>query len=103
MADRGSRFRVLWMTMITQTSMNESLSSPNHAQPGWRLTSLWKGRAGWHLDRWGQLLPLIEDYERQYREKSDQHLRKESLALRVSREGGRVVGIVSAPGVCLGP
>ncbi len=88
MADRGSRFRVLWMTMITQTSMNESLSSPNHAQPGWRLTSLWKGRAGWHLDRWSQLLPLIEDYERQYREQSDQHLRKESLALRYRAKAG---------------
>ena len=77
--------------MITQTRMNESLPSRQHAQPGWRLTSLWKGRAGWHLDRWQQWVPVIADYERQYQSQSDPQLRKESLSLRYRAKAGEAL------------
>ena len=68
--------------MIVKTDMNESPPPKTHAQPGWCLTSIWKGRASWHLDRWRQLVPIIADYEQQYHTQSDQQLRKESLSLR---------------------
>jgi preprotein translocase subunit SecA len=50
--------------------------------------SLIKGLAGWHLDRWRSLLPVVEDFEKYYRGMQDHQLRKESLSLRYRAKAG---------------
>jgi preprotein translocase subunit SecA len=56
--------------------------------PGLHLTSMLKGRSQWHMDRWRSLLPVIEDFENQYKPLSDARLRKESLSLRYRAKAG---------------
>lgn len=57
-------------------------------QPQLVLPSLMKGWSKWHMDRWRTLLPVIEDYGRDYLSFQDQQLRKESLSLRYRAKAG---------------
>ena len=47
-----------------------------------------QGRAKWYMSRWRSMLPLIEDYEKKYKTRSDQDLRRQSLSLRYRAKAG---------------
>jgi preprotein translocase subunit SecA len=69
--------------------------SARRTTPGLHLASLLKGRANWHMDRWRSLLPVVEDFARQYKLLSDAQLRKESLSLRYRAKAGEpLVGLM---------
>jgi preprotein translocase subunit SecA len=53
-----------------------------------KLASLFGGRVKWNMARWATLLPIIEDYAQQFRQQTDQALRKESLSLRYRAKAG---------------
>ncbi len=56
--------------------------STRRLTPGLHVASMVKGRAQWNLDRWKSMLPVVEEFENQYKSLTDAQLRKESLSLR---------------------
>ncbi len=77
------------MSAVADAPTKEHDLAPSVAhKPPLHLGSLWKGRARWHLDRWASLVPVIEDYEQQYKAYDDRKLRKESLSLRYRAKAG---------------
>ena len=64
------------------------------------VAALTQGRAKWYMSRWRSMLPLIEDYEKKYKTRSDQDLRRQSLSLRYRGEGRREARQYVAAGVC---
>ncbi len=75
--------------------------SGRRTKPALRPASLLKGRAKWQLDRWISLLPVLEDFERQYKSLSDQALRKESLSLRYRAKAGEPLAELVPQGFAL--
>jgi preprotein translocase subunit SecA len=70
-------------------------------KPPLHLSALFKGRANWHMARWRSLLPVIEDYEKQYKPLSDARLRKESLSLRYRAKAGEPLASLLPQGFAL--
>jgi len=53
-----------------------------------RATSLAHGLAGWKMENWKSLLPVISTHEQSYKGLSDREIRKQSLALRYRARSG---------------
>ena len=53
-----------------------------------RATSLAHGLAGWKMENWKSLLPVISTHEQGYKGLSDREIRKQSLALRYRARSG---------------
>ena len=75
-------------------SQTTDSSSAHGSKPRLMLSSLLKGRAEWHLDRWRSLIPVIETYEADYVKLSDPQLRKESLSLRYRAKAGEKLALL---------
>ena len=75
-------------------SQTTDSSSVHGSKPRLMLSSLLKGRAEWHLDRWRSLIPVIETYEADYVKLSDPQLRKESLSLRYRAKAGEKLALL---------
>lgn len=69
--------------------------------PKLHLGSLVRGRAQWNLDRWRSLLPVIEEFENEYKQFTDQQLRKESLSLRYRAKAGEPLATLVPEGFAL--
>ncbi|MBJ45140.1 MAG: preprotein translocase subunit SecA [Planctomycetaceae bacterium] len=75
-------------------SQTTDSSSVHGSKPRLMLSSLLKGRAEWHLDRWRSLIPVIETYEADYVKLTDPQLRKESLSLRYRAKAGEKLALL---------
>lgn len=53
-----------------------------------RATSLAHGLAGWKMENWKSLLPVIATHEQEYKNLTDREIRKQSLALRYRARSG---------------
>ena len=53
-----------------------------------KIGALSQGKAKWYLTRFRSMLPLIEEYEKKYKNRPDHDLRRQSLSLRYRAKAG---------------
>jgi preprotein translocase subunit SecA len=99
--ETAQREAVVAAPTATSGSAGDGDGKGRRLTPTLQLGSLLKGRSQWHLDRWRSLLPVIADFENDYKSFSEQQLRKESLSLRYRAKAGEPLANLVPQGFAL--